>query len=87
MMRSHGTDTWREIYYYGKKGEPVYDALVAAVKLRYRLLPYIYSQAWQVSRHNDSFMRALFMDFKMTRRPGTITASSCLGTACWFAPW
>lgn len=64
MMRSHGTDTWREIYYYGKKGEPVYDALVAAVKLRYRLLPYIYSQAWQVSRHNDSFMRALFMDFK-----------------------
>ena len=64
MMRSHGTDTWREIYYYGKKGEPVYDALVAAVKFRYRLLPYIYSLAWQVSQNDDSFMRALFMDFK-----------------------
>ena len=64
MMRSHGADCWREIYYYGKKGEPVYDALVDAIKLRYRMLPTIYSQAWQVSKNDDSFMRALFMDFK-----------------------
>ncbi|MDE5783730.1 MAG: glycoside hydrolase family 31 protein [Prevotella sp.] len=64
MMRSHGTEVYRELYYFGKEGEPVYDALVSAVRLRYRFLPYIYSQSWQVSRHNDSFMRALFMDFK-----------------------
>ena len=64
MMRSHGTDAQREIYLYGKPGEPVYEAMVDAVKLRYRFLPYIYSQAWQVSQYNDSFMRALFMDFK-----------------------
>jgi len=64
MMRSHGTEVWREIYYYGQKGEPVYDALVDAIKLRYKFLPYIYSQAWQVSKNDDSFMRALFMDFK-----------------------
>ena len=63
MMRSHGTDAYREIYYYGKAGEPVYDALTEAVRLRYRLLPYIYSTAWQVSKHGDSFMRALVMDF------------------------
>lgn len=64
MMRSHGTEVYRELYYYGKAGEPVFDALVSAVKLRYRFLPYIYSQSWQVSKHDDSFMRALFMDFK-----------------------
>jgi len=64
MMRSHGTEVWREIYYYGQKGESVYDALVDAIRLRYRFLPYIYSQAWQVSKNDDSFMRALFMDFK-----------------------
>jgi len=64
MMRSHGTDVYRELYYFGKKGEPVYDALVDAVKLRYRFLPYIYSTSWQVSKNDDSFMRALFMDFK-----------------------
>lgn len=67
MMRSHGTDVYREIYYYGKEGEPVYDALVDAVKLRYRLLPYIYSTAAKVSYDDDSFMRALFMDFKDDR--------------------
>ena len=64
MMRSHGTDVYRELYYYGKQGEPVYEALVDAVKLRYRFLPYIYSTSWQVSKNDDSFMRALFMDFK-----------------------
>ena len=64
MMRSHGTDVYRELYYYGKQGEPVYEALVDAVKLRYRFLPYIYSTSWQVSENDDSFMRALFMDFK-----------------------
>ena len=64
MMRSHGTDVYREIYYYGKPGEPVYDALVDAIKLRYRLMPYTYSLSWQVSKNDDSFMRPLIMDFK-----------------------
>ena len=64
MMRSHGTDVYREVYHYGKPGEPVYEALVNAIRLRYRLIPYIYSLAWQVSKHDDSFMRALFMDFR-----------------------
>lgn len=64
MMRSHGTEVNREIYHYGKPGEPVYDALVDAVRMRYRLLPYIYSTARQVSENDDSFMRALFMDFR-----------------------
>lgn len=68
MMRSHGADVYRELYYFGKQGEPVYDALVDAVKLRYRFLPYIYSQSWQVTKNNDSFMRALFMDFKADKQ-------------------
>ncbi len=63
MMRSHGTEVYRELYYYGKPGEPVYEALVDAVRLRYRLIPYIYSTSWQVSKNDDSFMRALVMDF------------------------
>ena len=67
MMRSHGTEVYRELYYYGKAGEPVYDALVSAVKMRYRLLPYIYSQSRLVSNNGDSFMRALIMDFKDDR--------------------
>ena len=41
MMRSHGTEVPREVFHYGQAGEPVYDALVEAIKLRYNLLPYI----------------------------------------------
>ncbi len=67
MMRSHGTEVYRELYHYGQPGEPIYDALVDAVKMRYRLLPYIYSTARKVSAEDDSFMRALFMDFKDDR--------------------
>ena len=68
MMRSHGADVYREIYHYGKPGDPVYEALVDAIRLRYRLMPYTYSLSWQVSHHDDSFMRALFMDFRDDKR-------------------
>jgi alpha-D-xyloside xylohydrolase len=63
MMRSHGTDVPREIYNFGKKGEPIYDAIDKAINLRYSLLPYIYSTAWTVTNNQSTFMRALVMDF------------------------
>jgi len=63
MMRSHGTDAPREIYQFGKKGEPVYDAIERSIKLRYLLIPYIYSTAWDVTANKSTMMRALVMDF------------------------
>ncbi|MBS5980081.1 MAG: DUF5110 domain-containing protein [Dysgonomonas mossii] len=63
MMRSHGTDTPREIYHFGTKGEPIYDAIEKTINLRYTLLPYIYSTSWEVTNKQSSFMRALVMDF------------------------
>ncbi|MCQ2095514.1 MAG: DUF5110 domain-containing protein [Bacteroidaceae bacterium] len=63
MMRSHGADIFREIYYFGKEGEPVYDALVQTVRMRYTLMPYIYSTSWDVTKNDGSFMRPLMMDF------------------------
>jgi len=63
MMRSHGTDVPREIYNFGKKGEPIYDAIAKAINLRYSLLPYIYSTAWAVTNRQSTIMRALVMDF------------------------
>lgn len=86
MMRSHGTDVPREFYLYGKQGEPVYDALVDAVKLRYSLLPYIYSTSWQVSRHRSTFMRALVMDFPSDRRTWHIADEFMFGDAFLVAP-
>src|SRR5690606_31688808 len=63
MMRSHGADAPREIYQFGKKGEPVYDAIEKFINLRYRLLPYIHSTAWEVTAHHSSMTSALAMDF------------------------
>lgn len=63
MMRSHGTDIPREIYNFGKKGETIYDAIAKTIDLRYSLLPYIYSAAWDITNSQSTMMRALVMDF------------------------
>ena len=63
MMRSHGTDVPREIYNFGKKGETIYDAIAKTINLRYSLLPYIYSAAWDITKNQSTMMRALVMDF------------------------
>ena len=63
MMRSHGTDVPREIYNFGKKGEPIFDAIAKSINLRYSLLPYIYSAAWDITNNQSTMMRALVMDF------------------------
>ena len=63
VFRSHGADAPREIWQFGKKGEPVYDAIEKQIRLRYRFIPYLYSIAWQVTSNNDSYMRPLFADF------------------------
>lgn len=86
MMRSHGADVPREFYWYGKKGEPVYDALVDAVKLRYTLLPYIYSTSWDVTHNRSTFMRALFMDFVNDKQTWNVNDEYMFGKAFLVAP-
>lgn len=63
MMRSHGTDIPREIYNFGKPGDWCFDGQLKMINLRYRLLPYNYSTAWDVSKNDGTFMRPLIMDF------------------------
>lgn len=86
MMRSHGTDTPREIWNFGKKGEPIYDAIEKTIKLRYSLLPYIYSVSWDVSNKQSSFMRALFMDFVDDKKARDINNEFMFGKAILVAP-
>lgn len=63
MMRSHGTDIPREIFNFGKRGDWCFDGQEKMINLRYRLLPYNYSTAWDVSKNDGTFMRPLIMDF------------------------
>lgn len=68
VFRSHGADAPREIYQFGKKGEPAFDAIEKTIRLRYQLLPYIYSTAWQVTSNDESYLRALVYDFPNDKR-------------------
>ncbi len=63
IMRSHGTDTPREPWYFGEPGDLYYDTIVKYIRLRYRLIPYIYSLAYQVYREDGLMMRSLFFDY------------------------
>ncbi len=68
MMRSHGTEVPREIWNFGKRGDWCFDAQEKMIKLRYRLLPYIYSTSWDVSSNDGTFMRPLLMDFTADKK-------------------
>ncbi len=86
MMRSHGTEVPRELYHYGKAGEPVFDALLGAVKMRYSLLPYIYSVAHDVNANNGTYQRALMMDFRNDRKVWDINNEFMFGRSLLVAP-
>ena len=86
VFRSHGADAPREIWQFGKKGEPVYDAIEKQIRLRYRLLPYLYSTAWQVTSNNDSYMRPLFADFAQDKKVWDMADEFMFGRSILAAP-
>ena len=60
LMRVHGYQTDTEFWRYGKQVETVSRKYL---DLRYRLMPYIYSEAAAVTMHGSTLMRPLVMDF------------------------
>ena len=60
VMRAHGERMHNEVWSYGRQAEVI---LQKYLRLRYQLLPYTYSLAYQTYLTGAPFMRALFMDF------------------------
>ena len=86
VFRSHGADAPREIWQFGKKGDVVYDAIEKQIRLRYRLIPYLYSLAWQVTSNNGSYMRPLFSDFASDKQTWDIADEFMFGQSILAAP-
>ncbi len=86
VFRSHGADAPREIWQFGKKGDPIYDAIEKMIRLRYRLIPYLYSIAWQVTSNGDSYLRPLFSDFAHDRRIWEMTDEFMFGRSILATP-
>jgi len=59
-MRAHGSRKNTEVWSYGKQAETI---IVKYLKLRYTLMPYLYSLGKHTYDSGAPFMRALFMDF------------------------
>ena len=86
VFRSHGTEVSREVYLYGTAGEPIYDALVGTIRLRYRLMPYLYATAWQVTHAADSYMHPLAARWPQERRTWDLGDEFLLGQSLLAAP-
>ena len=83
MFRAHGTDLRRELWTF--KGE-FYDALLKANRLRYRLMPYIYSEAGKVWLKDASLIRWLAFDFADDKNTWGITDQFMFGESIMVCP-
>ncbi len=63
LYRAHGQWPLREVWNIAPEGHPAYEAIVKYDKLRYRMMPYIYSLAGAVHLNDYTMMRPLVMDF------------------------
>jgi alpha-D-xyloside xylohydrolase len=86
IFRAHGTNIPREIWCIGPEGDPALLALLSADRLRYRLMPYIYSTAWQVTNKGYSFLRGLPMSFPQDRRTYSIADQYFFGSSIMVRP-
>lgn len=68
VLRSHGSDTPREIWHFGRPGTPYYDAILKMINLRYSLIPYIYSMAAWQTFGDYTMARPLAFDFPGDKR-------------------
>jgi alpha-D-xyloside xylohydrolase len=63
LFRSHGQYPYREIFNIAPENHPAYQSMLYYTKLRYNMMPYIYSLAGMTYFNDYTIMRALVMDF------------------------
>jgi alpha-D-xyloside xylohydrolase len=78
MFRVHGTGKPKEIWRFGEATQKI---LIDYDKLRYRLLPYIYSVAWRVTHEGYTMLRPLVMDFRADAKVSDIPDQFLFGPA------
>jgi alpha-D-xyloside xylohydrolase len=82
-FRTHGSRPQNEVWSYGKQAEPI---LEKYLKLRYTLMPYIYSLGHMSHETGAPFMRGLFMDFGSDPAVADIGDEYMFGPALLIAP-
>jgi alpha-D-xyloside xylohydrolase len=83
IFRTHGSRNTNEVWSYGKQAEPI---LEKYLKLRYELMPYIYSLGYSTYQSGAPYMRALFMDFPTDAKAAERNDEYMFGPAFLVAP-
>ena len=86
LFRSHGEYPYREIYEISPEGSAMRASMVRYDRLRYRLMPFIYTLAADSYVKDGSIMRALAADFPQDVRARGIDDEYLFGKAFLVAP-
>ena len=86
LFRSHGQWPLREIWNIAPDNHPAYKSFVYYDKLRYQLMPYLYSLVGWAHFKDYTLMRALVMDFGSDRNVDNIGNQWMLGPALMACP-
>lgn len=86
LYRAHGQYPYREVWNIAPEGHPCYNSIVYYTKLRYRLMPYIYSLAGMTYFNDYTIMRPLVMDFTADVNVNNIGDQFMFGPAIMVAP-
>ena len=86
LLRVHGEFPYREMWHFGGENHAAYKTQLYFDRLRYRLLPYIYSLAGQVTHHGGTMMRPLVMDFRTDPKALGLTDQYMFGPAFLVSP-
>ncbi|MGZ2411071.1 alpha-D-xyloside xylohydrolase [Sphingomonas sp. F9_3S_D5_B_2] len=86
LFRSHGENIHREIFEIAPAGSPMFRSMEWYDRLRYRLMPYIYTVAADSYWRDGTIMRGLVMDFPADRKTWGIKDEYLFGPAFLVAP-
>jgi len=86
LFRAHGQYPFREMFNVAPDNHPAYKTMLYYDKLRYRLMPYIYSLSGKVYFDDYTIMRALVMDFGADKNVLNIGTSFMYGPSLLVAP-
>lgn len=86
MFRGHGTEVRRELWNFDRPEAPFYEAIMRANRLRYELMPYIYSLAGAVWKDGASMIKPLAFGFAQDPKTWDITDQYLFGDALMVCP-
>ena len=86
LYRSHGKFPYREIWNVAPEDHPAYKAIMDCAKLRYRLMPYIYTLSGMTHFNDYTIMRALAMDFEKDSQVYNISDQYMFGPSLMVCP-